>query len=59
MKEDPNMINLSIESFDIYKVHDAFPKLDLDNVDSRISKVKYSINLDQCDEFIVNSEEII
>ncbi len=50
------LINLVIESLNIYEVRDSFPRLK--NLDSRINNVKYTINLEGCDEYITETKNL-
>ena len=50
------LINLVIESLNIYEVRDSFPRLK--NIDSRIDNVKYTINLVGCDEYIADTKKL-
>jgi hypothetical protein len=50
------LINLVIEALNIYEVLDSFPKLK--NLDSRIDNVKYTINLEGCDEYITETKNL-
>jgi hypothetical protein len=59
INEDKYLINLSIESFNTFEVRESFPKLNPNNIDSRIIKAKYSIDIGKCHEFLVDINTII
>ncbi len=46
------------DSEKVYDVNELFPRISPNDIDKRVTEVKYKIDLSQCDEFLCNIEDI-
>jgi len=59
----PHHENLRKEKFikdseKIYDVNELFPKISSNDIDQRVTELKYKIDLSRCDEFLCNKEDV-
>lgn len=56
---DEDYFSFILDGESYYEVTNKFPKLNSNGLDSRITEVKYKLDLKQCEEFKINKEKIL